>query len=201
MEITAAAVTDELFGELKKQFSGTAVHVVQGDILGLKVSAVVSPANSFGFMDGGVDQLYTERFGLEVQERLQWKISRHRPMGELLVGEALLIPTLDGNIPYVISAPTMRVPMILPKDTINPYLATLAALNCATEHKLKSVAFPGMGGGVGRVKPDIVAHQMASAYEAWKGFVAYPKSWIEASKRHQWLYLDKCRNLQEPLTR
>ena len=39
------------------------VRVVEGDILSLDVAAVVSPANSFGFMDGGLDGVYTRYFG------------------------------------------------------------------------------------------------------------------------------------------
>lgn len=47
------------------------VRVVEGDILSLGVTAVVSPANSFGFMDGGLDALYTSFFGPQLQQRLQ----------------------------------------------------------------------------------------------------------------------------------
>ena len=39
------------------------VTIQRGSILDLKVDAVVSPANSFGFMDGGIDHLYSHHFG------------------------------------------------------------------------------------------------------------------------------------------
>ena len=39
--------------------------VVEGDILEGQFDAVVSPANSFGFMDGGIDLAYRRYFGLE----------------------------------------------------------------------------------------------------------------------------------------
>ena len=39
------------------------VRVVEGDILSLDVMAVVSPANGYGYMDGGLDALYTRFFG------------------------------------------------------------------------------------------------------------------------------------------
>ena len=38
--------------------------VVAGGITDLRVDAVVSPANSFGFMRGGVDGVYTRVFGV-----------------------------------------------------------------------------------------------------------------------------------------
>jgi hypothetical protein len=43
------------------------VSVVEGSILEVGCDAVVSPANSYGFMDGGIDALYLEHFGADVQ--------------------------------------------------------------------------------------------------------------------------------------
>ena len=43
--------------------------VVVGGITDLRVDAVVSPANSFGFMRGGVDGVYTRVFGEGVESR------------------------------------------------------------------------------------------------------------------------------------
>ena len=36
--------------------------VHRGSIFDVACDAVVSPANSFGFMDGGIDALYVDRF-------------------------------------------------------------------------------------------------------------------------------------------
>ena len=36
---------------------------VQGSILEVSTDALVSPANSFGYMDGGLDLLLSEHFG------------------------------------------------------------------------------------------------------------------------------------------
>ena len=47
------------------------VEIHQGNILNAKVDAVVSPANSFGFMDGGIDLVYSQHFGWNVQKQLQ----------------------------------------------------------------------------------------------------------------------------------
>ena len=79
-----------------------------GSITDVEVSALVSPANGFGFMDDGVDLVYSSVFGPELQERLQDRIF-HRPIGELLVGEALIIETAHPKIPFLIAAPTRRV--------------------------------------------------------------------------------------------
>ena len=75
----------------------------------LDIEGVISPANSFGFMDGGIDSLYRSYFGRHVQDRLQ-KLIRDRHYGELVVGAAEIVDTDNPRIPYLIAAPTMRVP-------------------------------------------------------------------------------------------
>ena len=96
------------------------VTIHHGSIFDVRCDAIVSPANSFGFMDGGLDLQISQFFGWHVQERLQ-ELIRTRHHGELLVGTAEIVETDYAKIPYLISAPTMRVPMIL-KDTVNVYL-------------------------------------------------------------------------------
>ena len=119
---------DDALTEAWKQYCGELdnVEVQTRSILKVKCDAVVSPANSFGFMDGGIDHLYTQHFGPPIQERLQTLIQDHHH-GELLVGTAEIVETGNKKIPYLIAAPTMRVPMIL-TDTVNPYLAARATL-------------------------------------------------------------------------
>jgi len=186
---------------------GVTVH--RGSILDLEVEAVVSPANSFGFMDGGIDALYSSFFGWRVQDRLQ-KLIRERHHGELLVGTAEIVETDNARIPYLIAAPTMRVPMIL-RDSVNPYLAARAALLLVRSGVLAtgalagepvsrgvaSVAFPGLGTGVGQVSPNTCARQVAAAIEEiLLGGADFPATWAEAQARHQLLYTDRVRDLQ-----
>ena len=182
------------------------VEVLEGSVFDVHCDALVSPANSFGFMDGGIDAQYSDYFGKVVQDRLRLQIlERHH--GELLVGAAELIETDSPDHPFLIAAPTMRVPMVLPADTVNPYLATRAALMLIREgtladgtpvrERVRSICFPGMGTGVGRVPAEVCARQMRSAIE--KSAVArhsLPTSWAEASDDHQLLYTDKPKRLQ-----
>ncbi|HEY2785217.1 MAG TPA: macro domain-containing protein [Fimbriiglobus sp.] len=185
------------------------VTIHWGSILDLSVDAVVSPANSFGFMDGGVDHLYSHHFGWEVQDRLQ-ELIRVRHHGELLVGTAEIVETGHLRIPFVIAAPTMRVPMVL-HDTVNPYLAARAVFllirhgiipsgDLAGEpvsHAVQSVAFPGMGTGVGRVGPNTCARQVRAAIEEVVLKLGdNPRTWADAQRRHQLLYSDRVRDLQ-----
>ena len=175
------------------------VEVYEGSILDLRVDAIVSPANSFGFMDGGIDGVYTNYFGASLQERLQEKIQFER-QGEILVGEAETVETFNANIPYLISAPTMRVPMLLGDTSINPYLAAKAALHEALAYEFDSVAFPGLGTGVGAVPPFLCGHQVRAAIDEVilkKG--RFPKSWHDAQTTHQLLCQHQPRDLQYPV--
>ena len=184
------------------------VEVFHGSIFDVACDAVVSPANSFGFMDGSIDMLYSRRFGWEVQERLQALI-RDKHHGELLVGQAEIVET-HAHIPFLISAPTMRVPMIL-RDTVHPYLAARAALllvkhggftqgdlaGHAVRDAVQAVAFPGLGTGVGQVGPDVCAHQMRRAIEdVLLEARPFPENWAVTQARHQQLYTDRVRDLQ-----
>lgn len=163
-------------------FAGLAdVETMYGDILDLRGDAIVSPANSFGFMDGGIDAAYTGLFGQAVQQRLQEAIRRFFE-GELLVGQAAVVETCYPTIPFLISAPTMRVPMQL-HDPINIFLATRAALRLALAKGFERVLMPGMGTGAGRVHPALAAWKMRQAYEDAPG-VTFPTSWKDALARH-----------------
>lgn len=210
MKIILAAVENDLADAWQRHCGDLPdVTIHRGSILDLSVDAVVSPANSFGFMDGGIDYLYSRRFGRQVQDRLQQLIlARHH--GELLVGTAEIVETGNDRIPYVIAAPTMRVPMIL-TDTVNPYLAARAVLlliqrgvvpsgvlaGKAVSDVVSSVAFPGLGTGVGRVGTNTCANQVRAAIEEIVlGRGEYPRTWVEAQHRHQLLYTDRVRDLQ-----
>lgn len=156
--------------------------IAVGSIVEVNCDAVVSPANSFGFMDGGVDYVYTKHFGLEVQNRVQLALEC-RPFGELLVGEAIVIATDNANIPFLISAPTMRVPKLI-QDPADIMLAARAAVAAARAHGLGSVAFPGMGTGCGGLPFGVAARAMAAGIRAALKGVKPPQSWREAQASH-----------------
>ena len=144
------------------------VQVSAGDIFDAPASAIVSPANSFGFMDGGIDLAYSLRFGWQLQQRLQAKL-RAEYDGELPVGMAVVLETHDADYPYLISAPTMRVPMDV-SNTLNAYLAFRATLIAVRDFNMRhpgaiqSVLCPGLGTATGRVDPEVCARQMFAAY-------------------------------------
>lgn len=208
MDIVLTAISEDLaqaWADATSDLEFVEVHL--GSIFETGADAVVSPANSFGFMDGGIDMLYSQRFGWELQERLQERI-RARHHGELLVGQAEIVETF-GMPSYLISAPTMRVPMILGPETVVPYLAARAVLLLVRHGRFDDgmpiadvvtrVAFPGLGTGIGQVPPDTCARQVRAAIEDVLGEATFPTSWHDAQTRHQQLYADDVRDLQYPM--
>lgn len=144
--------------------------------------SVVSPANSFGFMDGGVDYAYSQYFGWGLQDRVQQKISEY-PFGELLVGQAFVISTKNETIPNLIVAPTMRVPKII-HDPADIMLATRAAVAAAHDAGISEIVFPGMGTGCGQVRPEVAAAAMRAGMALGLSKQQKPAGWREAQHRH-----------------
>jgi len=163
MKLILCAIHMQLFDAWRVAFEGDEdVSVVHGDILEQTADAVVSPANSFGWMDGGIDLLYRNRFGAELEHCVIRAITQLKGC-ELPVGEAIAVPTYDPAIPNLIVAPTMRVPGIV-ADSNHAYLAFAAALRAARFHKFERVLSPGMCTGTGRMHPVQAAYQMRKAY-------------------------------------
>ena len=142
------------------------VMVLCDSILAVAEGAVVSPANSYGYMDGGIDRAYVEAFGLDVEKRVQAAIDR-QSNGMLPVGSALLVPSGHPRVPYLIVAPTMELPG--PTTPAKVFFAMSALLNLITRHpELTQVCCPGLGTGVGGVLPEDAAKEMVAAYAKWK---------------------------------
>ena len=145
----------------------TEVEIHHGDIFDFAKCCVVSPANSYGFMDGGIDAVYSRHFGNHVQYRLQDKIGQLDDQ-LLPVGASLLVETRDDQVPYMISAPTMVTPGPVPKE--NAFYAMAAVLNCVHRHPdvITEEYCPGLCTDVGHVEPHDAAEELASAYVMWK---------------------------------
>jgi|WetSurMetagenome_2_1015567.scaffolds.fasta_scaffold353404_1 O-acetyl-ADP-ribose deacetylase (regulator of RNase III) len=151
----------------KEEFSNFPdIDIACADILSLAHNCLVSPANSYGFMDGGIDLAYYHYFGPSIQIRVQDAIAR-RPEGKLPVGASLLIPTGHRIVPYLIVAPTMELPMAV--EAKNCYRALVAVLRTAAKYpsQISDIFCPGLATGVGMVDPQEAAKEMVAAYRDW----------------------------------
>ena len=141
----------------------------EGDYFSTPADCIVSPANSFGYMDGGLDRAILYEMGEEIQSLVQSSIKR-KFHGELPVGSALSIKTGNSNWPYLICAPTMRIPSNV-SGTLNAYLAFKAILsevilaNTKESKTISSLVCCGLATGIGGLSPDLCARQMKFAYE------------------------------------
>lgn len=101
------------------------------------------------------------------------------PMRELPVGCALVVPTEHPLIPWLVSAPTMRLPCVL-TDATPAYLASKSAAIAAKEHGIKTLAFPGMGTGTGRLQFIYAADAMLKGIRDALFPRSFPESLAEA---------------------
>jgi len=129
---------------------------------------IVSAANSFGLMDGGVDAAITRFFGGDLQRVVQRRILDEY-LGEQPVGTSMIVETGHSAHPFVAHTPTMRVPMTIAR-TDNVYRAMWAMLiavrrhNQTSDQRIGVMACPGLGTRTGQVPFHEAAHQMALAY-------------------------------------
>jgi O-acetyl-ADP-ribose deacetylase (regulator of RNase III) len=151
----------------KKEFAVyPEVDIVCGDIISLAQNAIVSPANSYGLMDGGIDLLYLQYFGIQIQDCVRDAISK-RQEGYLPVGASIVVNTGHPKIQYLVVSPTMLVPEEVPAG--NCFFAMNAALRAASSIAgITHLYCPGLGTGVGRIPFDEAAIEMRNAYRNWK---------------------------------
>jgi O-acetyl-ADP-ribose deacetylase (regulator of RNase III) len=128
--------------------------------------AFVSPANSIGFMDGGVDFAYSRVMFPGVEAEVMKRIATEGMMGKLdrrflPIGRALIVEARKGV--FLVVAPTMLLPQDV-RDTHNAYHATYAAVAAALkDRRITHVVFPGMATGVGAMSPGEALKQMTDA--------------------------------------
>ena len=164
-------------------------EVVQGKFEQLpEFDCMVSAANSFGLMDGGVDLAIIRFFGAELERRVQQRIlDEYR--GEQPVGTSLIVETGHSRHPYIAHTPTMRVPLSIAR-TDHVYLAMWAMLLAVSKHNqsgsrpIRIVACPGLGTATGKVPVRRAAKQMALAYRHFLNPPTYI-DWTPAIERQQ----------------
>jgi len=203
-------LNSQLCEEFRKAFEGVeGVEVRDGRFEDVEFDCIVSAANSFGLMDGGVDGAITGYFGQQMMKRVQENIIKEYH-GEQPVGTSFIIrgneEWNDGNNQYVAHTPTMRVPMNI-RTTENVYQAMKAMLIAVKRfndmadngllqdyvNKINVVACTGLGTFCGEVPPKKAAKDMRMAYD---NFINVPKvlDWDFARQRANQIFLSKVGN-------
>lgn len=149
---------------------------------------LVSPANSFGLMDGGIDLAIRNYFGMKIQYNVQ-RIIQKDYYGEQPVGTSIIVDTEHEEHPFLAHTPTMRVPIDISK-TDNVYNAMFAMLraianfNKTSKFRINTVLCPGLGTATGRVPLKEAARQMFVAYKNFKNPTTN-MNWENLVKRNQ----------------
>lgn len=175
LQLVLCAVEDSLAEAWESAADGRrAVYTHRGSTLDVPADAVVSPANSYGWMRGGIDAVYAHTFPAIEQHVRSAVLAYHG--GELPVGQAVIVPTDMAAPAWLISAPTMREPgETLPQDTVHPYLAARAVFRLWRDGRLdddrpvrsvvSTIAMPGLGTGIGGVPASVCARQVMAAWD------------------------------------
>ena len=113
--------------------------------------AFVSPANSLGFMDGGIDYVLSRVMFKDIEPKVKSAFKQLGYISELgrpycPIGKAVRVPTEFQGI-YLIAAPTMWLPQDVHK-TNNAYHAMYAILKECDE-SVQTLVVPGLCTGCG----------------------------------------------------
>jgi O-acetyl-ADP-ribose deacetylase (regulator of RNase III) len=174
VKVVLVDVNPKMISAWRASFEGNPeVEIVHGSMLDQPVSAWVSPTNSAGRMDGGLDLVLKNFFGAGIEKTLQGSIKREYS-GSLPVGHALCTPTEKMHPRYLISTPTMVGSSDDISASMNVALACAAAFQAVHRQNtdepgaIRSVALPGLGAQTGRVPVEICADLMWTAYDLFR---------------------------------
>ena len=130
---------------------------------------IVSPGNSFGHMDGGIDAILSKILSNKIGKRVRRKIQKEY-FGEQPIGTCLLIKTKNDKYPFLAHAPTMVIPKNV-EGTLHAYYAFKAVLseiikyNRNHQKKIESILTTTFCTGCGDMSIKKSLQQMRYAYE------------------------------------
>ncbi|MFD9475507.1 MULTISPECIES: ADP-ribosyltransferase domain-containing protein [Streptomyces] len=179
LRVVLTDVNEHVVQAWRAAFADTpGIEIRSGSILDEDVDAWVTPTNSRGRMDGGVDAAIKRHLGSGIQVRVQRAI-RDRFAGVLTVGSAVCVPSGAAVPRYLISTPTMVQSSQNVSATLNVALACAAAFqavhrqNRQAPGSIRSVALVGMGAQTGRVPARVCANLM------WTGYTLFHDHWFQ----------------------
>lgn len=159
----------------KQYIKGIKTHKGSVDTYKTKGKRVfyISPANSKGFMDGGIDRVYSLVMFPGVEKLVKQAYVKHGKLNlmgcpYLPIGSAVVVPVTSAqpDVPaFLISAPTMWMPHNVSK-TNNAYYAMLAILHVLHHNgysKDDEVVIPPLCCGYGQMSKDTSVQQIKRA--------------------------------------
>lgn len=168
MKIYLLDINKEIIDNWKKEFHKFPEVEIVNDTLENFLNnnpgfyGIVSPANSFGLMDGGYDKAIIDYFGEDIETAVQNHIKSNysgcQPVGSCF--------TLFFDKCALLHTPTMRTPeKIIDSRVI--FDCMLSCLNEAKKNNIESIVIPAFGGCTGRVSTKAIAKYMEFAYHVF----------------------------------
>lgn len=182
---------------LRGAFAGVAeISFVNASMCSRVADCVVTPGNSFGYMDGSLDgSINTWLSGYDASERIGDRTRREirqRFYGEQPVGTCMLVPTRNHPVRWLAHCPTMRIPENV-ADTLNAYnafrgmlLEVLLHNRTASGSRIRTILCSSLCTGAGEMSPEASAKQMRGA---WDSLVnpSYTYDWKATREHHRLL--------------
>jgi O-acetyl-ADP-ribose deacetylase (regulator of RNase III) len=174
VQVTLVDVNPKMVAAWRQSFEeNPEVTILSGSMLAQDVDAWVTPTNSRGSMDGGLDAVIKQALGGQIEARVQAEIKRLHG-GLLPVGHATCVESGRPKPRFLISTPTMVASSEDVSDTLNVALACAAAFqvvhmqNARGGGRIQSVALPGLGANTGKVPVEICADLMWTGYNLFR---------------------------------
>jgi O-acetyl-ADP-ribose deacetylase (regulator of RNase III) len=143
---------------MEKMMGKVRIRLIHGDITEQDAEAIVNAANNHFWMGAGVAGAIKIKGGAKIEEEAMSK-------GPVPVGQTVVTKAGELKAKYIIHAAVMGQDLITSEDYIRD--ATINSLKKADELKIKSIAFPAFGTGVGGYPTDQCASIMIDVV---KGF-------------------------------
>ena len=153
-------------------------------------STIISAGNSFGEMNGGVDGIINTHLSSYtphkyIQEDVK-NIINNEYIGELPVGQSILVHTNHPFHTQLIYAPTMRVAEDV-STTLNAYIAFRNALVLMKNRKINAASTPLFCTGAGNMSLKNSCEQMKEAYKSVMTGNLINKNWIDYHTNQRYL--------------
>jgi O-acetyl-ADP-ribose deacetylase (regulator of RNase III) len=133
------------------------IELVEGDLTRCKVDALVNAANNNLWMGAGVAGAIKHQGGDDIE-------SEAIKLGPVHVGEVVVTGAGTLAARHIIHAAVMGQDLIPTADSIRA--CTEHALRAAEQLKLRSIAFPALGTGVGGFSLELCAAIMGAVFRA-----------------------------------
>ncbi len=146
---------------------GDRVEVTVGDITTFEVDAIVNPVNCELILGGGVSGAIIKAGGVQIQQECE-------RFGNIGLGEVVVTSAGNLKAKYILHAATLSLGTWATSNSVKKALHNV--LETSEKLKLKTIAIPALGGGIGALSISKIA---SIFYDELKQFFTRKEIFIE----------------------